>query len=153
MKIRVIWVGKTRNRGLAAVSDDLAKRIRHFIGLDIVTLKESRISDDRKRLGSEESKILKTLGRSDRVIGLDPRGRRYDSSGFAKLLGTHMREDPRDLTFVVGGPAGLSAEVKKRADSLWSLSPLTFSHELARTVMLEQTYRALTMIHNLPYAR
>ena len=153
MKIRLIWVGRTRNRGLASASEDLADRVRHFIGLEILTLKESRTADDRRRIETEAGKILGAIRASDRVIGLDPEGRSYDSSGFARLVAGHMRADPRDLVFVIGGPAGLSASVKERADALWSLTRLTLSHDLARTLVLEQIYRALAVIHNLPYAR
>ena len=61
--------------------------------------------------------------------------------------------DPRRLTFVIGDFGGLPAEVKKRADVEWSLSPLTFTHELARVLLLEQLYRALSIIHNFPYSK
>ena len=64
-----------------------------------------------------------------------------------------MREDARRLTFVIGGFAGLAAEVKQRAEVLWSLSPLTFTHDLTRVLLLEQIYRALSIIHNHPYSK
>ncbi len=64
-----------------------------------------------------------------------------------------MTADPRRLTFIIGDYAGLPAVLKKRADLEWSLSPLTFTHELSRVLLLEQIYRALSIIHNFPYAK
>jgi 23S rRNA (pseudouridine1915-N3)-methyltransferase len=64
-----------------------------------------------------------------------------------------MVSDPRRLTFVIGDYAGLSSEIKKRADMLWSLSPLTFTHDLTRVLLFEQIYRSLSIIHNFPYSK
>ncbi len=64
-----------------------------------------------------------------------------------------MTEDPRRLTFVIGGFSGVSEPLKKRADVVWSLSPLTFTHDLCRVLILEQIYRALSIIHNHPYSK
>jgi 23S rRNA (pseudouridine1915-N3)-methyltransferase len=153
MKIRVLWLGKTRNAHLAAVCEDFIGRTRHFIGIDILQQKEPRIRDEAKRIEIEGERLLESITASDYVVVLDPMGQTYTSGEFAKFLGQHMSGNPRDLAFVVGGHAGLSAPVKERADRLWSLSALTYSHDLARTVLLEQIYRALTMLHNHPYAR
>lgn len=153
MKIRVVWVGKTKNASLAEVSNDMASRIRHLSGFEISELKETRISDDKKRIEAEGEKILGGIDRSDYVIALDTEGRAHSSEAIATFIGKHLAENPRDLVFVVGGPAGLSNGVRKRANLVWSLSKLTFSHDLARTVLMEQLYRALAIIKNLPYAR
>jgi 23S rRNA (pseudouridine1915-N3)-methyltransferase len=153
MKIRVVWVGRTRNKSLAAVSNDLAGRIQHMIGFEIVELRESRIPDDRKRIEAEGSKILDSLSGADFVIALEAGGRTFTSPGFATFISRHMSENPRDLVFVVGGPAGLSDAIRTRADMEVSLSTLTVSHDLARTMLIEQLYRALSIIRNLPYAR
>ena len=139
MKVRVVWVGKTRNPNAAKLCQDYAARIRQFLPLEIVEIKEE--------------KILSALDTPDRVVVLDPKGKTWTSEQFAKFVGQHMTGDPRRLTFVIGDYAGLPAAVKKRADLAWSLSSLTFTHELARVFLLEQIYRALSIIHNFPYAR
>ena len=102
---------------------------------------------------SRAQKILSALDKPVFAVALDPKGRTYDSTGFSKFLNRYMTEDPRDLVFVVGGYGGLSEGVTKRADQLLSLSHLTFSHDLSRLVLLEQLYRALSIIRNHPYAR
>ena len=139
MKLRAVWVGKTKNTHIAKLCDDYAARIRHFLPLEIADVKEQ--------------KLLSVLDASDRVVILDPKGKSWTSEQLAKFVQQHMTSDPRRLTFVIGDYAGLHAEIKKRADVQWSLSSLTFTHELARVLLLEQLYRALSIIHNFPYSR
>jgi 23S rRNA (pseudouridine1915-N3)-methyltransferase len=139
MKLRIVWVGRTRNPQIAKLSGDYADRIQHFLPLEIAEVKEQ--------------KLLSTIGGSDRVVVLDPGGKSWTSSQLAKFIQQHMTRDPRRLSFVIGDFAGLPPEVKQRADVQWSLSPLTFTHELARVLVLEQIYRALTIIHNMPYSK
>ena len=147
MKVRIVWIGKTKDSNLSRLIADYASRIEHFFKLEIVELK------DPKRPEDESDKILASLDSSDRVVALDPRGKAWTSEEFSKVISKHMREDPRRLTFVIGGPNGLSAEVRKRADLSWSLSSMTFTHDLSRVLILEQIYRAFSIIHNHPYSR
>src|SRR5215831_9311046 len=119
MKLRVVWIGKTKSTPMAKLCDDYISRIRHFLPLEISDLK----------------------------------GKSWTSEAFAKFVQQHMVSDSRRLTFVIGDYAGLPDSVKKQADILWSLSPLTFTHDLTRVLLLEQIYRALTIINNLPYSK
>ena len=139
MKLRVIWVGKTKNPHVAKLCEDYAERIKHLLPLEIAEVKEA--------------KLVAALDASDRVVALDPKGILWTSDQFAKFIQKHMTSDPRRLTFVIGDYAGLPPNVKKRADVQWSLSPLTFTHDLTRVLLLEQIYRALSIIHNFPYAK
>jgi 23S rRNA (pseudouridine1915-N3)-methyltransferase len=147
VKLRIVWVGKTRDANLAALADDYGARVQRFLPLEIVELK------DPKRISDEAIRILGAVDSADRVVALDPRGKAWDTEQFATFFARHMREDARRLTFVIGGFSGLSASVKERADILWSLSPLTFTHDLTRVLLLEQIYRALSIIHNHPYSK
>jgi 23S rRNA (pseudouridine1915-N3)-methyltransferase len=135
MKLRVAWIGKTKDPSMAQLCADYVARIKHFLPLEIAEVKEPRLDP------------------SDRVVALDPNGKSWTSEGFAKFLQQHMTSDPRRLTFLIGDYSGLTDALKKRADVLWSLSPLTFTHDLTRVLLLEQIYRALAIINNLPYAR
>jgi 23S rRNA (pseudouridine1915-N3)-methyltransferase len=139
MKLRVIWVGKTKNPQLAKLCEDYTARIKHFLPVEIVDVKEAK-------LGA-------SLDASDRVVILDPKGKSWTSDQLAKFIQQHMTSDPRRLTFVIGDYSGLPPDVKKRADVQWSLSPLTFTHDLTRVLLLEQIYRALSIIHNFPYSK
>ena len=139
MKLRVVWVGKTKNPHITKLCDDYVARIKHFLPLEIAEVKEQ--------------KLLSVLDASDRIVVLDPAGQSWTSDQFAQFIGKHMTSDPRRLTFAIGDYAGLDAEVKKRAEVHWSFSSLTFTHELARVLLLEQIYRALSIIKNLPYSK
>lgn len=148
MKLRVLWVGKTKNPQLAKLCADYASRIEHFLPLNIVEVKEPKGG-----MRAEAEKILAAVDGSDRVVVLDPKGKFWTSGQLAKFIQQHMTSDPRRLTFVIGGYEGLEDSVKDRSDVQWSLSPLTFTHDLTRVVLLEQLYRALSIIHNHPYSK
>ena len=139
MKLRVIWIGKTKNPQLAKLCDDYTARIKHFLPLEIAEIKET--------------KLAASLDASDRVVVLDPKGKSWTSDQLAKFIQQHMTSDPRRLTFVIGDYSGVPPDVKKRADVEWSLSPLTFTHDLTRVLLLEQIYRALSIIHHFPYSK
>ena len=139
MKLRIAWVGKTRNPQLAELCEDYVGRIKHFLPLEITEVRAG--------------KWTAVLEASDRVVVLDANGKAWTSDQFATFVQKHMTSDPRRLTFVIGDYDGVPADVKKRADLHWSLSPLTFTHDLARVLLLEQLYRAFAIIHKLPYAK
>jgi 23S rRNA (pseudouridine1915-N3)-methyltransferase len=135
MKLRVVWIGKTKSPATSKLCEDYITRIKHFLPLEISELKELK------------------LEASDRIVALDPKGKPWTSEAFARFVQQHMVSDSRRLTFVIGDYGGLPDSVKKQADMLWSLSPLTFTHDLTRVLLLEQIYRALTIINNLPYSK
>ncbi len=153
MKLKILWLGKTKNSDLASLCKEFATRSHHFVSTEIVELKQPHVKDEKKRVELEGERLLAALDDSYFVVALDPLGRTYTSEKFAGFLGKHINENPRDMVFIVGGHVGLSDAVRERANLLWSLSPLTYSHDLARAVLTEQIYRALTIIHNHPYAR
>ncbi len=153
MKVRIVWVGKTKNEGLAAASKDLVGRIERLTSFEVAELRQVRDADDTRRSRVEGERILSGISPDEVVIALDVDGKHLSSAELAAFLGRHQRTDSRNVVFVVGGPAGLSPAVRKRADLSWSLSRFTFSHDLARVVLLEQIYRAFSILHNLPYAR
>jgi len=152
MKLRVLWIGKTRDAHLNSLINDYIARIRRFLPIELAETKEARV-DESKRLRAEGEKLLSSIDSTDRVVLLDPAGKTWTSPQFAQFIGKHMREDARRLTFVIGGFSGVSDDVTRRADVRWSLTPLTFTHDLCRVLVLEQLYRALTIIHNHPYSK
>ena len=139
MKLRVVWVGKTKNPQLAKLCEDYIGRIKHFLPIEIAEVKETRLPA--------------ALDPSDRIVVLDPKGKSWTSAKFAEFLQHHMTADPRRLTFVIGDYDGIPPDVKKLANLEWSLSPLTFTHDLTRVLLLEQIYRALSIARNFPYSK
>ena len=152
MKLRVLWIGKTRDAHLNSLINDYIARIRRFLPIELVETKEARVEES-KRLRAEGEKLLSSIDSTDRVVLLDPAGKTWTSPQFAQFIGKHLREDARRLTFVIGGFSGVSSDVARRADVRWSLTPLTFTHDLCRVLVLEQLYRALTIIHHHPYSK
>jgi 23S rRNA (pseudouridine1915-N3)-methyltransferase len=153
MKLRVVWLGKTRDPHLASLAKDFAARIEHSIPIEITELKDVKTGEGERRLQDEAARILGTLDGSDRVILLDAGGPMWSSSQLSDFLGKHMNEEQRRLTFVIGGFGGTAESVRKRADRKWSLSPLTFTHDMTRVLVLEQLYRALAILNNHPYSK
>ena len=95
--------------------------------------------------------LLKALDKKTFVILLDERGEQVTSVQFAKFLEKKMGEGNKNLAFIIGGAFGVSDEVYRRADKVISLSPMTFSHQVVRILLMEQLYRAFTIIHGEPY--
>ncbi|ADH85408.1 23S rRNA (pseudouridine(1915)-N(3))-methyltransferase RlmH [Desulfurivibrio alkaliphilus] len=145
MRFEIIYPGKTKEDYLARGVDDFAQRLSRYIDLELKALKAPRPGkgDDEARLIREEGRLLLSRIPDDTlVVALDPGGRLLSSPELADLLGNWQEQGRSRLVFVLGGPLGLSAEVLSRADFTLSLSPMTFTHEMARLLLLEQLYRA-----------
>jgi 23S rRNA (pseudouridine1915-N3)-methyltransferase len=153
MKLRVVWIGKTKSRELSSLIDDFLQRLRRFVPAEITELRDPRTGDDRRQLQAEEDRLLAALDSNDRVVILDAAGRAWTSEELAQFIGKHLSGDKRRLTFVIGGYGGMSAKVKERAERRWSLSPLTFTHEMTRFLVVEQLYRAACILNNHPYSK
>ena len=139
MKLLLYYIGKARDRHANAMAEEYIKRSARFAKCEMREIHPRRFDPWSKHASA--SKIL-----------LDPAGRALDSAGFISLVDKAER-DARDLVFVIGGADGLPEEWKKRADLLVALSPMTMPHELARVVLAEQIYRALTALRGHPYPR
>jgi len=151
MKIHLLVVGKPRDPHACALHDRYAERITKFgVGYESAFVAEvattGKYSDDHLR-EREARQLLARLDDPGQVVALDPRGRTLTSE---ELAGRLERWASPKATLVVGGPLGLHRSLLDRADELWSLSSLTLPHELARVVVVEQLYRALTLLRGIP---
>ena len=153
MKLRVVWIGKTRNRELSALIDDFLERLRRFVSADITEVRDPRTGSDKRQLAAEEERLLEALDSDDRVVVLDANGQCWSSQQLAQFVGKHLASDSRRLTFVIGGYGGMTEKVKARGERKWSLSPLTFTHEMTRLLVVEQLYRAMCILKNHPYSK
>ena len=153
MKLRLVWVGKTRSSALSGLIDDFLKRLQRFVSAEVTEIRDPRVGSDKRQLAAEEERLLAALDPNDRVIVLDASGQSWSSLQLADFIGKHLRNDPRRLTFVIGGYGGMSDAVKGRAERHWSLSPLTFTHEMTRVLVVEQLYRAMCILKNHPYSK
>ncbi len=155
MHIRLIAVG---DRQPAWVDDAFKIYLQRFprqwkFRLDrIPTARRSKNSQASKAIAAESEHILARIDAPERAVLLDERGRQMTSQEFATSL-SDWQSDGRDLCFVIGGPDGVSAECRERADYVWSLSKLTLPHGMARILFAEQLYRAWSLQSGHPYHR
>ncbi|HIR82513.1 MAG TPA: 23S rRNA (pseudouridine(1915)-N(3))-methyltransferase RlmH [Candidatus Cryptobacteroides pullicola] len=154
MRITLLTVGKTDVAWVRNGLDLYVSRLRHYVPFDLVEIPELKNVSalSREQIREKEGELV--LGRlkgSDFVTLLDEKGRQLRSLEFASDLERKMTRGGRDLVYVVGGAYGFSPGVYDRADALLSLSKMTFSHQMVRTIFAEQLYRAFTIIRGEPY--
>lgn len=154
MRITLLTVGKTDVAWVRSGLDLYVSRLRHYVPFDLVEIPELKNVSalSREQIREKEGELV--LGRlkgSDFVTLLDEKGRQLRSLEFASDLERKMTRGGRDLVYVVGGAYGFSLGVYGRADALLSLSKMTFSHQMVRTIFAEQLYRAFTIIRGEPY--
>ncbi len=149
MKLTFLSVGKDRSGLFAPGVDEYAKRLTHTHKVQLVELPESRASGVKAK-EEEGAQLLKKLTPRDSLVALDERGKSLSSVDFAKWLG-RQQDSGRDVAFVIGGDEGLSDDVRNKAALVMSLSAMTLPHRLARLVLLEQVYRAFSILRGEPY--
>ncbi len=154
MKLVVVCLGKTRER---FVQEGIAKYLRYlkpYAEIEVRELREEKIHDlkdaptIRKR---EAEKILKTIPSGAFLAALDERGHEFTSHEFAYFLNNRIESCVREMAFVFGGAMGLDESITEKADNVIAMSRWTFTHEMARLVLLEQIYRAFTIIKGKTY--
>lgn len=153
MRLRLIWTGKTRDARLRALSEDYLKRLSHFVRCEVTELRESKGSNEQAGIEKDSKRISDALRAGTVTVLLDPAGVQWTSEQLAEQVQRWNNEGTREVSFVIGGPLGVSKELSAAADKRWSLSRLTLTHEMARMLLLEQLYRAYTIIHGLPYQK
>ena len=154
MKTLLVLVGKTANKHFVVGIKDYHERIEHYMPFDIAVIPELK---NTKHLSNEQQKeregqlILKSLKEGDWVVLLDEGGKEYRSIEFADYLHRRQSSVSKRMVLIIGGPYGFSKEVYDRANGKFSLSKLTFSHQMIRLFFVEQLYRAFTILQNEPY--
>ena len=153
MKIKLLLVGKTTVSAIRLLEDDYKKRINRYTGFELVVIDNAAI-----RTGTEHAiaqregdLILKKLAPTDHLVLLDERGKMLTSVELSEELNHWMNSSKKTIVLLIGGAYGFSDAVKKRANSSISLSKMTFSHQIVRAILLEQVYRAFTILNNEPY--
>ena len=139
MRYRVVAVGRMKDPALRAACDDYLDRLRHYTKLE-----EREVKD--------EARVLEAVPEGSRLVALTRKGDAWTSGELAEWTG-RWEMDGRDVTFAIGGADTLPDAVLRKAERLWSLSRLTFPHELARVVVYEQLYRAYTIRRGEKYHR
>ena len=155
--IRIVAVGKIKEKALQSCIDEYKKRITAFSKIEIIEVSDESITSNHSEKQdmlikeAEGDKILSKIKEKDFVILLDLAGKNYSSEVFAKQLERIMTYESSQIVFVIGGSLGLSQKVIQRANMRWKLSDCTFPHQLCRLILCEQIYRAFTILNHLPY--
>jgi 23S rRNA (pseudouridine1915-N3)-methyltransferase len=152
MQIKLIVVGKTKNKELISLIEKYVKRINFFNNFKIIEINSSKTKKNNaikiKKIESEN--ILKNIKKNDLLFLLDEKGKNYDSREFAEFLKIKFQES-KTIVFVIGGAFGFSKDLYSKSVGLISLSRMTFSHQIIRLFFTEQLYRAFTILNNHPY--
>ena len=157
MKIRLIVVGKLKEKYLKDGIAEYAKRLNRFTKMEIVELADEKTPnhaselENQQILEKEGQKIFEKIGARDYVIALAIEGNQYASEKFSSMLADVTVRGYSTVTFIIGGSLGLSPMIKKRADLLMSFGKLTLPHQLMRLVLVEQIYRAFMIQEGSPY--
>jgi Uncharacterized conserved protein len=156
MHIRFVWVGKTKDKSIAALTEEYLKRLGRFSPVEITVVKEQKRSDEGNadRIIESESKAIEgVLNRDSYAVLLDIEGKGMTSPELAEFVRKRQDDGTKDLVFIVGGFLGVSTHLKESSRVRLSLSKLTLTHEMARMILVEQVYRAFTILHGLPYQK
>lgn len=142
VKLIVAWIGKTREPAIQSLTDEYLKRLSHYADVEGVPLRD-------------EAALLKRCARHARprhtLVLLDEQGKQLSSEELAKFLGDNQDRNPLPLLFAVGAADGFTDQARQAATLVLSLGKMTLAHELARVVVLEQLYRAFTILKGHPY--
>lgn len=160
MKIKIIQIGKTKHDFIKEAEAEYHKRLIPLIQVETITLKDQSTKSannpadieiiKRKEAEEIEGRINRFTGKQF-IIALDENGKQYTSPQFAGLLAEIKDSGPGEITFIIGGCYGLHKNILNRADQLLSFSKFTFTHEMIRPLLLEQLYRAHTIIKGKKY--
>ena len=157
MKIRIICIGKLKEKYWREAVREYCKRISGFCNIEIIELKESKLpgnaskADEKNVICKEGESILKKVGKGEYVITMEIEGKQMDSVSLSKDI-TEIFDYGKDtIDFIIGGSLGLSKDVKERADFKLSFSKMTFPHQMARVMLLEQIYRSFKIANGEVY--
>ncbi len=151
MKIRLLWVGKSREEWLKSGIEEYRRRIGRYFPLEISEVREERGAEAEIMRVKECQRLEKSLIRGSRLITLDERGEELTSPRFADFLGRYRDGGTQELAFAIGGAYGFSETFRTRADRSIALSRMTFTHQMVRLFLVEQIYRGCTILNNEQY--
>ena len=150
MKIKIAWIGRTKEPAIQSLTDEYLKRISRYAQVEGLLLRDEEALLQMCGRGPTKAGRAIGAGKSTLVL-MDSRGKQFSSEEFARFLGEYQDRNPLPLVFAVGPADGFSETAIGAAQHTISLGPMTLAHELARVVLLEQVYRAFTILKGHPY--
>lgn len=151
MNIKIICIGKIKEKYLVDGILEYSKRLKLFCDLEIIELKETNTDDINKNIEQEGDLILNSIKKTDYVIGLSIPGKNISSEAMAEMIKNHYTYNSSPIAFVIGGSNGLDKRVLDRCNYQLSFGKMTFPHQLMRMILLEQIYRCMMINNNHKY--
>lgn len=154
MNIKILTVGRMNKDFLRKGETEYIKRISSYSSVTIDEVKDVKIKKNYSReqiIHTEGERLIKKIPNRSWIVSLDENGRKFTSVEFAKCVSGYMSKGVANIVFLIGGPLGLSKNVKKISHQVLSLSKMTFTHEMVRLILLEQIYRSFTIIKGGKY--
>lgn len=146
MKYEILFLGKTKDSFLTEGIAEYQMRLKHYTNTNIKIIKSKKLQGSDAFIKEKEGELLlSNLETSTFMVALDSKGKQYSSTGFSKLIDRWEQSGLKHISFVIGGPLGLSKNALTKADLQISLSLMTFTHDMVRLFLLEQIYRAYTI--------
>jgi 23S rRNA (pseudouridine1915-N3)-methyltransferase len=143
VKLKIAWVGKTKDPAIQSLTSDFLKRLGYYAEIEgMIVASEEALLKLRERFRGRPAHT---------IVLLDSRGKQLSSEELAKFLQDHQNRNPQPLVFAIGGADGFSDAARNAASFVLSLGKMTYSHEIARIVLLEQLYRAFSILRGHPY--
>lgn len=159
MKLHVLAIGRLKARPELELFDDYAKRAKGLgrscgiTALEVRDFGESKLPDAKNRMAAEAALLTGACPDPSFIIVLDEQGKSLASEDFARLVRRHLDQGTSSMAFLIGGPDGHDAELRRKAGLVLSFGPMTWPHRLARVMLAEQIYRAVTILVKHPYHR
>jgi len=150
LKLKVLWVGKSRDHWVRESIDEYAGRIRRYCPLELINIRDEKGAEAEEMRRRECERLEKHITPNASLILLDERGEQMDSQGLAAFVGKQRDSGVGEVIFAIGGAYGFSEEFRRRG-KLLALSRMTFTHQMVRPFLLEQIYRAFTILNGEPY--
>ncbi len=150
MKLKVLWVGKSRDPWVKDAIEEYAVRIRRYCPLELIDVRDEKGAEAEEMRRRECERLEKLISPQATLVLLDETGEQMTSPGLATFIGRQRDSGIGEVVFVIGGAYGFSEEFRKRG-RLLALSKMTFTHQMVRSFLLEQIYRAFTILNGEPY--
>ena len=152
MNFKIIYISSEKNSNIELLVNNYIKKIKHLADIDLFKIhNKNKTKNNKFNIDYESNLIINQLSKNDINILLDEKGDVYETIKFSKFIQEKFLYSSKKIVFIIGGAYGFNKELKKTVQKKISLSKLTFTHDMARVILIEQIYRALTVIKNIPY--
>ena len=151
LKIRLIWIGKAKQKFTKEATDLYLKRLKHYAKIEVVEQKDVKANSSKTQKEKEAKLFEKYVEKGAYSICLDEKGKEYTSIGLSKMIASLQNQSTKEINIIIGGAFGFQSSILEKANAKWSLSQLTLPHDMCRILLPEPLYRSFTILNNEKY--